>query len=106
MMGKSRLLSKLRTEVRRQNYSYSTEQAYADWVKRYVQFHSLSHPQEMAEPEVIAYLNYLAEERQVAVAAQNQALSALLFLYKFVLHQPLQKINGLEKPLSHDEKEA
>ncbi len=102
-MGKSRLVSKLRTEMRRRGYDYKTEQTYTAWVKNYVQFQGLRHPKNMSEPEVRNYLNYLAEEQLVSASIQNQALSALLFLYTHVLQQPLQEI---KKPLSADEKEA
>lgn len=89
-MAKSALLSKMRTEIRRQNYSYRTEQAYTKWVVRFVKFNDLRHPGKMDEEEVEKYLNYLAEERNVAGSTQNQALCALLFLYKHVLDQPLE----------------
>lgn len=96
-MSKSILLSKIRTEIRRRNYSYRTEQAYTSWVVRFVKFHNVKHPADMAEEEVIAYLNYLAEERNVAASTQNQALCALLFLYEHVLDQPLDKMMDFKR---------
>lgn len=96
-MPKSSLLGKLRTEIRRRNYSYRTEQVYANWVVRFVKFHELQHPSKMSEKEVEDYLNYLAEERNVAASTQNQALCALLFLYKHVLDQPLEKMMDFKR---------
>lgn len=95
-MSKS-LLSKFRTEIRRRNYSYRTEQAYSTWIVRFVKFHDLRHPRNMAEDEVVKYLNYLAEERNVAASTQNQALCALLFLYEHVLNQPLEKMMDFQR---------
>ncbi len=95
-MSKS-LIGKLRTEIRRRNYSYRTEQAYANWVVRFVKFHDLQHPSEMSEKEVVKYLNYLAEERNVAGSTQNQALCAILFLYKNVLDQPLKEMMDFKR---------
>ncbi|MDX1636749.1 MAG: site-specific integrase [Balneolaceae bacterium] len=83
-MGKTKLLEQLRGEIRRRNYSYKTEQAYTSWVVRFVIFHELRHPREMAEEEVVEFLNYLADERNVAGSTQNQALCAILFLYEHV----------------------
>lgn len=96
-MSKTSLLGRLRTEIRRRNYSYRTEQAYSSWVVRFVKFHDLQHPCEMAENEVVAYLNYLAEERNVAASTQNQALCAILFLYNNVLEKPLDEMMGFTR---------
>lgn len=90
-MSKSSLLSSLRTEIRRRNYSYRTEQAYTSWTVRFVKFHNLQHPSQLNEKEVVEYLNYLAKERNVAGSTQNQALCAILFLYEHVLNQPLEE---------------
>lgn len=100
-MAPSTLISRIRTEIRRRNYSYRTEQAYTSWVVRFVKFHNLRHPENMAEKEVVEYLNYLAEGRGVAASTQNQALCALLFMYEHVLEIPLQKFENFrraEKP--------
>ena len=91
-MAKSALLGQMRTEIRRQNYCYRTEQAYIKWVIRFVKFHDLQHPENMDESEVEEYLNYLAEDRNVAASTQNQALCAILFLYSHVLERPLEKM--------------
>ncbi len=84
-----RLLDQVRAVLRRKHYSLRTEEAYISWVKRYVLFHQKRHPREMGLPEVEAFLTDLAVVQQVAASTQNQALSALLFLYAEVLGQPL-----------------
>jgi len=89
-MAKSTLLDKMRTEIRRRNYSYRTEQAYTTWIVRFVKFHNTRHPKEMGEDEIVEYLNYLAVKRQVSASTQNQALCAILFLYKHILDQPIE----------------
>ncbi|MCW9707424.1 integron integrase [Fodinibius salsisoli] len=95
-MSKS-LISRLKTAIRRRNYSYKTEQAYVNWVIRYVKFHNLKHPSQMNEDDLVTYLNYLAEERQVAGSTQNQALCAILFLYEKVLDQPLREMMDFKR---------
>jgi len=84
-----RLLDQVRAVLRRKHYSLRTEEAYVGWVKRYVLFHQKRHPRDMGLPEVEAFLTDLAVVQQVAASTQNQALSALLFLYSEVLEQPL-----------------
>lgn len=96
-MGKPKLLSALRTEIRRLGYSYRTEQSYTNWVKRFVFFHNLKHPKRMAEREVVDFLNYLATEKNVAASTQNQALCAIVFLYKHILHKPLEDLQNLKR---------
>lgn len=91
-MAKSSLLSKMRTEIRRRNYSYRTEQAYTTWIIRFIKFHDTQHPKDMGADEIVEYLNYLATDRQVAASTQNQALCAILFLYKHTLEQPIEEI--------------
>jgi integron integrase len=95
--ARPRLLEQVRAAIRRRHYSYRTEEAYVQWIKRYIYFHGKRHPQEMGEPEVTAFLNYLGGERNVAAATQNQALSAIIFLYGEVLRQPLPWLDGLER---------
>ena len=80
-----RLLQRVRNEIRFRHYSIRTEDAYADWVRRFIIFHDKRHPQDMGAPEVAEFLNHLAVDRQVAASTQNQAKSALLFLYGNVL---------------------
>lgn len=80
-----KLLDQLRETLRTRHYSHRTETTYCQWVKRYIFFHEVRHPKEMAEPEINAFLTYLAVKLKVSTSTQNQALSALLFLYRHVL---------------------
>jgi integron integrase len=84
-----KLLDQVRDTLRVKHYAYRTEEAYVDWIRRYILFHNKRHPQEMAEAEVQAFLTHLAVEGNVAASTQNQALSALQFLYRYVLQKPL-----------------
>jgi integron integrase len=85
-----RLLDQVRAVLRRKHYSLRTEEAYVGWIKRFVLFHAKRHPRDLGLPEVEAFLTNLAMEQHVAASTQNQALSALLFLYAEVLQQPLE----------------
>ncbi len=80
-----RLVERLREAIRSRHYSRRTEQTYWYWIRYFVFFHGKRHPAQMGAAEVTAFLSWLATERNVAAATQNQALSALLFLYKQVL---------------------
>jgi len=82
---KPRLLDQMRDRIRVKHYSLRTENSYLDWVKRYIFFHNKRHPAEMGAPEVESFLTYLAVDRNVSASTQNQALAAILFLYKEVL---------------------
>ncbi|MGI8891008.1 MAG: integron integrase [Chthoniobacterales bacterium] len=92
-----RLLDRVRWHLRVKHYSIRTEQAYLDWIRRYIFFHGKRHPAEMGEDEVAAFLTHLAVERNVAASTQNQALSALLFLYQQVLDRKLDFIDKVER---------
>jgi integron integrase len=94
--GGPRLLDVVRAAVRRRHYSDRTEETYIHWIKRFVFFSDKRHPRELGAAEVTAFLNHLVAERHVAAATQNQALAALLFLYKEVLAQPLPWLDGIE----------
>ena len=86
MENKSKkLLDQVRDAIRTKQYSYRTEQTYVQWIKRYIMFHKKAHPKEMGAEEIKAYISYLANERSVSASTQNQALSAIMFMYKFVL---------------------
>jgi integron integrase len=89
------LLERVRAKARSRHYSSRTERAYVDWVRRFVRFHGRRHPSTMGECEVAAFLTHLATERRVSASTQNQALSALLFLYRHVLGTPLELIDGV-----------
>lgn len=93
----SKLLDDVRDAIRVRHYSIRTEQAYTDWIKRFILFHNKRHPSEMGEKEVARFLTHLAVNLNVAASTQNQALSALLFLYKQVLNRPLDWIMGVER---------
>jgi integron integrase len=83
--AKPKLLEQLRRTLRARHYSHRTEQTYRHWVRRDGFFHNVRHPAEMGEPEINAFLTHLAVEEKVSASTQNQALSALLFLYRHVL---------------------
>jgi integron integrase len=86
MEGKPpKLLDQLREAIRVRRYSIRTENAYCDWARRFILFHDKRHPRDMAADEITAFLTYLANERNVSASTQNQAKSALLFLYRQVL---------------------
>src|SRR5438105_454456 len=87
---KPKLLDRVRSVLRVRRYSIRTEQAYLEWIRRFILFHRKRHPSEMGETEITQFLTHLATERNVAGATQNQALSALLFLYQQVLEQKLE----------------
>ena len=80
-----KLLDRLRAEIRVRHYSLRTEQSYVDWVRRFILFHHKRHPAEMGATEIRDFLSYLAVDRGVSASTQNQAKSALLFLYREVL---------------------
>ena len=80
-----KLLDQVRAAIRTRHYSRRTEQAYVSWIRRFILFHNKRHPLEMEATEITAFLSYLAVRRRVSPSTQNQALNALLFLYKEVL---------------------
>jgi integron integrase len=92
---KPKLLDRVRQAIRVRHYSRRTETAYAGWVRRFVVFHGLKHPEEMGAPEIEAFLSDLATRQNVAAATQNQALNALVFLYRHVLNRPIGDLDGL-----------
>jgi len=90
---KPKLLDQVRLAIRARHYSQSTEEAYVAWIKRFIFFHGVRHPAEMGEPEINQFLTDLAANKKVSASTQNQALSALLFLYQRVLEKPLEWVN-------------
>lgn len=84
-----RLLDRVRASIRSRHYSIRTEKSYVDWIVRFIKFHDRRHPREMGGPEVEQFLSHLAVDRRVSASTQNQALAALLFLYREVLSQDL-----------------
>ena len=96
-MGKSRLLEDVRLSIRRKHYSHRTEQSYIYWIRYFIRYHKMRHPREMREDEVRQFLDYLAGGRKVAASTQNQALCAILYLYREVLESPLELIKGVDR---------
>ena len=90
-----KLLDQLRTALRSRHYSPRTEKAYVMWARRFVRFHDLRHPAEMAEPEINAFLTHLAVKGHISASTQNQALSALLFLYRHVLDRKVGELGNV-----------
>lgn len=89
-MTTPRLLDQVRAAIRVRHYSRRTEDTYVHWIRRFILFHAKRHPREMGEREITAFLTYLAVTKNVAASTQNQALSALLFLYQKVLELPVE----------------
>ena len=96
-MDRGKLFDHVRDAIRRLHYSRRTEETYVQWMKRFIGFSGKRHPRTLGATEVTALLNHLAVERHVAAATQNQALAALLFLYKEVLAVPLPWLDGLDR---------
>lgn len=97
-----KLLDQVREAIRSRHYSYRTEQTYVDWIRRFILFHGKRHPREMGAAEINTYLSHLAVRGRVAAATQNQALAALLFLYRDVLKVEVPRMEGIvraKKPL-------
>jgi integron integrase len=86
-----KLLDRVRDAIRTKHYSIRTEEAYVNWIKRFILFHDKRHPQEMEATEIEEFLTHLAVDKKVAASTQNQALSAILFLYQEVLHKDLER---------------
>ena len=98
---KPKLMDRLREALRSRHYSRRTEETYCYWAKRFIFFHKVRHPAEMAEPEINAFLTHLAVKEKVSASTQNQALSALLFLYRHVIGREvgdLGKVIRARKP--------
>ena len=93
----ARLLDQVRDRIRFRHYSIRTEQAYVDWIKRFIRFHGKRHPATMGASEVELFLTDLAVVHEVSASTQNQAQSTLLFLYKDVLGDELPWLDGVER---------
>jgi hypothetical protein len=96
-MADKKLLDLVRDILRIEHYRYKTEKSYVHWIRRFILFHHKRHPLEMAEPEIVRFLNHLASEAHVASFTQNQALNAIVFLYKKVLNRELGEFQGLNR---------
>jgi len=95
--ARPRLLDLVRETIRRRRYSHRTEEAYVQWVRRFILFSGKRHPALLGCAEVTGFLNHLTRERKVAASTQNQALAAILFLYKEVLAQPLPWLAEIDR---------
>ncbi|MCA1604823.1 MAG: phage integrase N-terminal SAM-like domain-containing protein [Acidobacteria bacterium] len=91
----SPFLEQVRTAIRVRHYSILTEESYLFWVRRFILFHGKRHPRELGESQVGEFLTHLAVDRKVSASTQNQALNALVFLYKAVLERPLGDVGGV-----------
>jgi len=92
-----RLLDQVREVIRKKHYSIRTEQAYLQWIRRFIFFHNKRHPKRMGEKEISQYISHLATHGKVAASTQNQALNALVFLYKHVLQIELGDFGHMER---------
>jgi integron integrase len=95
--ARPRLLDQVRDRIRFKHYSLRTEQAYVGWSKRFIRFHGNRHPSDLSSAHVEAFLTHLAVDLQVAASTQNQAQSALLFLYREVLAHELPLLDGVRR---------
>ena len=90
-----RLLDQVRNVIRYKHYSIRTERSYSDWIKRYIYFHNKQHPKDMDERHICAFLTHLAVDKKVASSTQNQALCALVFLYRQVLKKEVGDFDNM-----------
>ncbi|MEJ2629482.1 MAG: phage integrase N-terminal SAM-like domain-containing protein, partial [bacterium] len=98
-----KFLDQVRQSLRTRHYSYRTEKSYINWIKQYIFFYDKKHPKDMGEEEINKFLTHLAVKRRVSSSTQNQALCAIVFLYKHVLKKELGNFGDLvwaKKPKS------
>jgi site-specific recombinase XerD len=93
----SQLLDQVRDVIRSRYYSIRTEEAYLRWIREYILFFGKRHPSELGAQEIGAFLSHLTVKRKIAASTQNQALSALLFLYRDVLGQSVEWVDEFER---------
>ena len=93
--AKPKLLDQVRQAIHMRHYSYRTEKAYVHWIKRFIFFHNKRHPAEMGEAEIGRFLSALATDSRVSASTQNQALNALLFLYREIVKKDIGYVNGV-----------
>ncbi|MCZ7609844.1 MAG: integron integrase [Ignavibacterium sp.] len=96
--NKPKLLDQIKTHLRSLHYSKRTEESYTNWIKRYIIFNNKTHPEKLGKDELRNYLNHLATDRNVSASTQNQALQAILFLYKEIIHKDLGWIDDIQRP--------
>ncbi|MCU4676769.1 phage integrase N-terminal SAM-like domain-containing protein [Catenovulum sp. 2E275] len=110
-MSKSPFLESIRAELRIRHYSYQTEKAYLHWIKCFIRFNDYKHPENMGNFEIERFLTHLAVNKQVNAATQNQALCAIIFVYKNILNKETDNLNfrftkkqvSMPVVISHDE---
>jgi len=95
VISSSKLLERLKEEIQVKHYSPKTEESYCGWVRRFILFHNKKHPKKLGEKEIKQYINHLAVKQNLAAATQNQALCAILFLYREVLDIELEDIENI-----------
>jgi integron integrase len=100
LLHSTRLLDQVRERIRYLHYSHSTETTYLYWVRFFVRWHGLKHPRDMGAKDIEAFLSMLANQRKVSASTHNQALSALLFLYREVLDIDLPWLENINRPSS------
>ena len=93
---KPKLLNRVRNEMKAGHYSPRTEESYTGWIKRFVLFHNKRHPNEMGAEEIKAFINHLAVNQHVSSSTQNQALNAILYLYKIIIKKEIKFVDGLK----------
>src|SRR5215218_2337950 len=96
-MEKPKLFERVRAVAKVRHLSLRTEQAYSDWIRRFILFHRKRHPERMGTEEIRQFLSHLAVEGHVSASTQNVALCALLFLYRDVLQMDLPYVEGIER---------
>src|SRR5207253_9107234 len=101
-MAAGKLLDQVSDVARFRQLSLRTEEAYRSWIKRFILFHGKRHPRDLDAQAVRAFLTHLAVNENVAASTQNQAFSALLFLYRQVLQKEAPKIEGVERARSEE----
>ncbi len=94
---KLKFMEQCREVMRFRRLALRSEQAYLEWIKRFILFHDKRHPKDLGVPEVRAFLTHLAAERKVSASTQNQALNALLFLYRHVLDRGMEFVEGFDR---------
>jgi integron integrase len=92
-----KLLEQVSDEMRTRHYSYRTEQTYLQWIKQFILFHQKRHPSLLGAEDISSFLTHLAVQRNVSASTQNQALAALLFLYRHVLHTELPRLENIAR---------
>ena len=96
-MAEKKILELVRESIRLKHYSIRTEETYVNWIKRYILFHNKTHPAELSEVHIRNYLSHLAIKQKVAASTQNQALNAIMYLYKNILKIDLGDLGNIER---------